>query len=121
MNKKYRVRKNEEFQKIIQKRISYANKEFVLYSCKNDLGYLRCGLSVSKKLGKATVRNKIKRQVRHMIRNSFDKNESYDYIVIVRANYLSNSFSENEKSLKNLKQKVQNRRQKNEPKTKENH
>ena len=57
------------------------------------LGHARVGISVSKKIGNAVIRNKIKRQIRMMFIENFD-NETYekDVIVIVRKNYLQNSY-----------------------------
>ncbi len=106
MKKEYRVRKNEDFQRIISKKKSYANRQFVVYYYPNELGHMRAGLSVSKKLGKAVERNKIKRQVRHMIMNVFNKESSCDYIVIVRKGYLQYNFKENEEALRKLVKKI---------------
>ena len=66
MKKEYRIKKNEEFQKIIRQKKSIVHSKFVIYFRKND-EHLRIGISVSKKLGNAVVRNKIKRQIRMMI------------------------------------------------------
>lgn len=45
-----------------------ANRTFIIYYLKNDIGHARIGISVSKKLGKAVIRNKIKRQVRMIVK-----------------------------------------------------
>ena len=102
MKKELRVKRNEDFQKIIQARKSVACKEFVLYSLKNECEHMRIGFSVSKKLGNAVTRNRIKRQVREMAREVFDSNKSYDYILIVRVGYLENDFQTNLEALKQL-------------------
>ena len=108
MKKQYRVKRNEDFQKIIKKRQSVANRQFVVYSMKNN-DHLRVGFSVSKKLGKAVVRNKIKRQVRMMVQEVFDKNQKRDFIVIVRNDYLNHSYEDNLKSLSFLYHKINKR------------
>lgn len=110
MKKKLRVRKNEDFSKIISKRISLANSSFIIYKDQNDIGHGRVGISVSKKLGKAVIRNKIKRQLRMMILECFDFDESCDYIVIVRKNYLNHQYIENKNELESLYKKVKKRR-----------
>ncbi len=109
MKKEYRVRKNEEFQAIIRKKRSVANAQFVVYYRKND-DHLRIGISVSKKLGNAVVRNKVKRQVRMMVSQTFEKNQNKDYIIIVRHKYLLGTYEDNKKSLEYLYNKINKRK-----------
>lgn len=110
MKKDYRVRKNEDFSKIISKKISLANSTFIIYKDQNNCNHGRVGISVSKKLGKAVVRNKIKRQLRMMIYECFDLDESFDYIVIVRNNFLNHTYIENKIELESLYEKLRKRR-----------
>ena len=109
MDKLHRVRKNEDFQSIIKDKKSVANSKFVAYYKKNNLSLLRVGFSVSKKLGKAVIRNKTKRQVRMMAREIFDQNQSMDYIIIVRNKFLESSYEENKKDLLFLYNKINRR------------
>ena len=97
-----RVKKNEDFQKIIRDNKKRVNKSFILYYKKSEIGHSRVGISTSKKLGNAIVRAKIRRQVRAICREivSFDK--SIDYIVIVRKPYLENTFAINKELLSKL-------------------
>ena len=106
MKKTYRVKRNIDFQAIIKQKKSVASRQFVLYYAKNDFNHYRAWVSVSKKLGKAVERNKIKRQVREMIYEIFEDQESSDYIVIVRNGYLNKSFDENKRDLAKLRKKV---------------
>lgn len=106
MKKKYRVKKNEDFSCIIKQKQSLANRSFIIYYLKNDLNHARVGISVSKKLGKAVFRNKIKRQVRMIVQQTIDFNNNYDYIVIVRNKYLDLDFNSNLKELKYLYKKI---------------
>ena len=106
MKKEYRVKKNEDFSRIIKEKQSLANRSFIIYYLKNNSGHARIGISVSKKLGKAIVRNKVKRQVRMMIQQIIDFNDSYDYIVIVRNKYLDLDFNSNLNELKYLYRKI---------------
>ncbi|MBD2813096.1 ribonuclease P protein component, partial [Xenorhabdus sp. Vera] len=68
MKKKHRIKKNDEFQAVFQKGKSNANRQFVVYQLdKEEQPNFRIGLSVSKKIGNAVVRNRIKRMVRQAI------------------------------------------------------
>jgi len=108
MKKELRIKKNEEFQSIINLKQSIANKKFVIYYRDND-EHLRVGISVSKKLGNAVVRNKVKRQVRMMVQQVFDKTKKRDFIIIVRNKYLLDSFENNKKDLEYLYNKINKR------------
>ena len=61
---------------------------------------------MSKKLGKAVIRNKIKRQVRMIVQQTINFNDNYDYIVIVRNKYLDLDFISNLNELKYLYKKI---------------
>ena len=109
MKRRFRVTRNEDFQEIIKKGGSFAGKNFVVYyyrpmAVTND----RAGISVSKKIGNAVVRNKVKRQVRMMITEITDFKRGFDSVVIVRKNYLCNDYRTNKKELNKLYEKVYN-------------
>ena len=107
MKKEYRIRKNEEFSSIIALKKSCACKSFVMYYAPKKIDHARAGISVSKKLGDAVERNKIKRQVRMMIHNVINLDDyPFDIIVIVRQNYLNNEFADNQNDLEKLSKKA---------------
>lgn len=112
MKKEFRVRKNEDFSRIIKKKQSMASRSFIIYYLKNDLDHARIGISVSKKLGKAVIRNKIKRQVRMMLQQTINFDDNYDYIVIIRNKYLDLDFNSNLNELKYLYKKILKRMEK---------
>lgn len=101
MKKKYRIKSEIDFEYIFKKKQSKANKQFVIYYIeKENQSHLRVGLSVSKKLGKAVIRNQIKRKIRrafHELEGVFKKN--YDIIVIARLPVVIMSVEEIKKSL----------------------
>ena len=100
MKKIYRLKKNEDFSKIIKKKKSFSNKSYILYIDKKNDEQAKIGISVSKKIGNAVVRNKIKRQIRMMlIEKEYYKIIKHDIIIIVRVNYLLNKYDENKKYL----------------------
>jgi ribonuclease P protein component len=66
MQQSYRVRKNRQFQYIYRKGKSTACREMVLIYVKASK--LQAGFSVSKKVGNAVIRNKVKRRIRECFR-----------------------------------------------------
>jgi len=110
MKKEYRVKRNEDFQKIIQSGKSKANRSFVMYYAPAAFSHDRVGLSVGKKMGDAVHRNKVKRQVRMMVQEIFSFDTLNDYIIIVRVNYNNKDCSENKKDLLALYNSVYNKK-----------
>lgn len=103
MIKKYRIKKNEEFSSIIALKKSKASDSFVVYFAPRKEDYSRVGISVSKKLGVAVDRNKIKRQIRMMLADFYDfENETKDIIIIARKGYLEKAFKENLSDLEKI-------------------
>ncbi|RSK29195.1 ribonuclease P protein component [Bacillus sp. HMF5848] len=101
MKKALRLKKNEDFQVMFQKGRSMANRQFVLYYLKKDDEIsFRVGLSVSKKLGNAVTRNRIKRMIRRFFQEHKDMLPTgYDYLVIARKPVADMNYSEAERSL----------------------
>ena len=101
MKKKFRIKKNEEFQEVFRKGQSFANRQFVVYVLeRKDQEYYRIGLSVSKKLGNAVARNQIKRYIRQSFLELHDDiRENRDYIIIARKPATELSCKEVKKSL----------------------
>ena len=83
MNKKFIIRKNEEIVDIVKTGKKLINKYYVIYIKDNNLSYNRFCVSVSKKIGKANVRNLYKRKIKDiLLKNKIDKNN--DYVIILR-------------------------------------
>ena len=104
MNKRYRVKKNEEFQKIMREGQSFANRQLVIYYLKRDSSFhFRVGLSIGKKIGNAVKRNYIKRCLRESL-NEVGSNikPNVDFIIIARQPTRSMSYFEIKKSLNHL-------------------
>ncbi|MDO4377866.1 MAG: ribonuclease P protein component [Erysipelotrichia bacterium] len=109
MKKEYRIKKNEEFQRIIKEGKSKAGKYFVVYSTDALENHDRIGISVGKRNGNAVIRNKIKRQVRMMLQEICGFNTGKDYIVIVRKYYNPSNYDNNKKDLSAVYNSVYNR------------
>lgn len=105
LKKTSRITKNQEFQKILGYRKYVSAPSFSLYYTNRVQDHTRIGISVGKKLGHAVLRNKIKRQVRMMVRELFE-DEKFDCIVLVRLTYLKQDYATNKKDLENTLNKV---------------
>lgn len=85
MKRLYRVRENERFQEIRRNGRSYSNHQLVLCILPNDLPYSRFGFSVSRRIGKAVLRNQIKRRLREAVRLRMDQIQTgWDLVFIAR-------------------------------------
>lgn len=104
MKKEYRVKKNDEISLIFKDGKSVANKQFVLYMLeKKEQNHLRLAVSVSKKLGNAVVRNRIKRLMKEAVfQLSKEIKQSYDYLLIARKPCVNMDFNETKKSISHV-------------------
>ncbi len=108
MKKKYSLKRNEEIAKIVHHQKFIKDACFVIYYTKNEkTEHARICISVSKKNGNAVIRNRIKRQIREMVTSLFDFSKNIDYVIIVRNEFLKNSFSNNQEKLNALYLKIQ--------------
>ena len=104
MNKRQRIKKYEEFQKVFKKGKSFANRQFVVYCLrKEEQQAFRVGLSVSKKIGNAVTRNQIKRYIRQtFLELKNDVRQDMDYVIIARSQAATLDFHETKKSLEHV-------------------
>ena len=91
-----RIKANEDFALAIKNGRSLKSDSYFVHYRKNELNVIRVGISVSKKLGNAVVRNRIKRQVRAIcdLLISYDS-MSMDIVLIIRKGFLEKDFHEN--------------------------
>ncbi|HEX9015166.1 MAG TPA: ribonuclease P protein component [Chloroflexota bacterium] len=68
MQRRYRLKKSAEFQRVRAQKRSWAHPLLVLYVAPNGLDWIRVGISTSRRLGKAVARNRVKRLVREAVR-----------------------------------------------------
>ena len=97
---------HQEFSEIIRNERYLKNKNFPVYIRKGKYSYPHFGIAVSKKLGNAVNRNKLKRRMRVILdeyKKELPVNE--DYIIIMKENTKNLSYQELQESFRDLMKK----------------
>ena len=92
MKKKNIVKNNRDFQRIIHHNQPYKYKDYI-YIERTEVGEYHFGISVSKKLGNAVTRNKLKRQIRSILQEK-DYQKNFNCIIILGKGILMRNYSE---------------------------
>ncbi len=83
MRRQHRLRKRTDFDAVYRKGRASATKLVALRLLRNHLPYNRYGFSVGKRLGKAVVRNRVKRRLREGVR-SLTVQPGWDVVISAR-------------------------------------
>lgn len=92
------LKSNLDFARIIHNNKAFKYKDYIIYIeyTKNDI--YKFGISVSKKLGNAVLRNKLKRQIKSII-DTKDYQNSFNCIIILKRGILEKNYQQKEKEL----------------------
>lgn len=97
---------NHIFQRLYHSR-GYCDGFLALYARKNRTNRNRVGITVSKKLGHAVVRNRVRRRLREIYRlNEAQFLPGYDIVVVARSRAVEASFQELRESYLSLARKA---------------
>lgn len=108
MNKEKIIKNSETYSKIISTGESIKNKYFSVYYQKTDNDN-KYGITIPKKVGKAHIRNKLKRQTKNIIMtNEINIQKKYNYVIIIKEATLLLSYNDMACELLNLFKKVRN-------------
>ncbi|MFD0961754.1 ribonuclease P protein component [Paenibacillus chungangensis] len=108
MRRSLRLRNREDFSRIYRRGKSFANSQFVVYWSRHQgADPFRLGVSASKKIGNAVVRNRMRRMVKEIVRHQEDKIvPGTDFILIVRNPAVEMNASQMEKSILHVLRKA---------------
>ena len=105
MNKDKIIKKSKDFTKIISSKSVVKNKYFSIYYQKSDNKLY--GITIPKKIGKAHIRNKIKRQIKNIIvTNEINIQNNCNYVIIIKEAILELNYQSMKNELLNLFKKV---------------
>ncbi|MBM7855828.1 ribonuclease P protein component [Desulfohalotomaculum tongense] len=105
------LKRNTEFRRVYKYGYSAADKYLVIYKLKSGSDLVRVGFTISKKLGKAVVRNKIKRKLKEICRLNVEKFDAgYDYVIIARIPARECTYKQLEYSVFNVLKKLKKNR-----------
>ena len=107
LKEKNRIKKRKDFRYIHKNGQPIFSKNLVVLYTDNKFGNIKIGFSVSKKVGKAHVRNRIKRQLRAIVRmNLANFVQAKNYVIVAKPTIIELSYSQMEKELLNSMSKV---------------
>jgi len=93
--KEARVRKKGEFRRIYDHGKKYYGKYMILFLVKTEAETNRYGIVASKKVGKAVVRNRSRRQMREIIRNARGSlGSGNDIILVIKSSAVGVKFTD---------------------------
>lgn len=88
-----RLKKRYQFNYVYKSGEHISGEHMVLYLVSSKTKNIKVGLAVTKKIGKAVVRNRVRRQLREIIKKQVPSlKQNYNIIVVARDNITSASF-----------------------------
>ncbi|AUW36858.1 ribonuclease P protein component [Metamycoplasma hominis] len=104
INKNNVVKKNWEFQKILDSHNQVVSKNLIIYFNKSD--FFKVGISIPKQFANAVLRNHYKNQIRSILRNIDFSTLNYETVIIARKGFLSLDWNQKVKEVKKLYERI---------------
>ena len=108
--KQKRLAKRREFVRVYESGQKVFSRYSVLFFAGNDLPHSRIGITATKKLGKANVRNRLKRWTREIYRRQREPlaldGQALDIVVNVKPNAADASFADYSRDLARVLERV---------------
>jgi len=101
MKKRERLKARKDFVNVYRKGRAWVNQLLVLRALPRDLPHYRCGFVVSKRVGKAVVRNRLKRRLKEGLR-ALTVQPGWDLILLARPPAATASYHELREAIVNL-------------------
>ena len=101
------IKKSNDINNVINEGERYKNKYFYIYNKDNNVSNYRFVICVSKKIGNAVRRNKLKRQIKDIIdKSNFVFKSNKDYVIIVKGEINTLNYQQIKDNLNELLSKI---------------
>ena len=114
-----RLRKRREYLESYQEGERVPGGRLVLFVRPNEHGRPRLGVTVTRRVGKSAVRNRLRRLVRESFRRHRHEIEAWDLVVNVRASAVGSRYDEIERELLRLLRRARRRLERQPPRPEE--
>lgn len=101
MNRERRLRRKAEFLTVQRQGRLWAHPLLIIRVLPNQLGHSRFGFLVSRSVGNAVVRNRVKRRLREIARRE-PFQEGWDVVFIARAGLSRSTFAQTSEAVREL-------------------
>ena len=98
----HRLKKDKQFSYIYKKGLRKSTRFLTLFKTESKFSSYKIGYSVSKKIGKANVRNKVKRRLKEIVRLSNFPKEYCNYILMAKEGIENLTFIELKNQVKEI-------------------